>query len=106
MTCYIIGKARITPRGISFLNLYYSCSRAIIERWYELAMVNGDRNIEIAYTPTDLSKILIMPMGTNEEPYVAEMLIRMKISCLEVEEYFTRIQHLKAVRKLKGKLED
>jgi len=101
--CYSTGKARITPDGIKFLDLYYSSSRAISERWYEQAIL-VEKEIEIAYTPNDLSKILILPIDPNDEFDVAEVLVPDQVSGSKLEKYFQSIQYLKTLRKVKRKM--
>lgn len=72
------GKAKITRFGILFLDCYYASthkfSRSSVERDLSLEGVE----LDVIYDPTDLSKILIMPIGPNGEFDVAERLTSVK----------------------------
>jgi len=90
------GTARITSRGIVFMNLYYSCGRAIREQWYETAAFNGSRAVEVRFNSVDLTTILIM-LG-KEEVELATVLTRKETSGSKLEKYFESIQKLKVLR--------
>jgi hypothetical protein len=94
-----VGTARITTRGILFLNLFYSCGRAISEQWYEIAAQIGDRIIEVRYDPSDLSSILIKVVVDQDVEFEsAQVLARKELHGSKLEKYFESIQKLKALR--------
>lgn len=51
------GEARVTEKGIKFHNLYYSCERARIEKWFDVARSQGSWKIKISYNQSDMSQI-------------------------------------------------
>jgi hypothetical protein len=101
-----IGTAKITARGILFMNLFYSCGRAISEQWYETAAIFGERKIEVRYDPTDLSTILIKVANRGEDFEPAQVLIRKELQGSKLEKYFESIQKLTSLRNQirKGKI--
>jgi hypothetical protein len=104
MNChYSTGNARITSRGIHFLNCYYTCGRAISGRWYEQAELHGETEIGVIYTPQDLTKLLILPVGANGEFDVAEAIVQERLPSSKLEKYFQSIQILKSMRKFNKK---
>jgi hypothetical protein len=92
------GRALVTPRGIMFLNSYYSCSRAISGQWFEIAQQHGDWNIEVMYNPEEYTRILIKSVVATSEVEVAELVIPEEISGSKLEKYFRSIQKLKALK--------
>lgn len=102
-----IGIATITSRGIKFNSLFYSCSRAISEQWYEHAKLHGETQIMVFYNNSDLSKIWIQLVNSVfeiEETEVAYLLVREEISDSKLEKYFESIQKLKSLRDTKRKV--
>lgn len=51
------GEARVTEKGIKFHNLYYTCDRAMAEKWFDVARGQGSWKIPIAYNQSDMSQI-------------------------------------------------
>lgn len=53
------GIATITPKGIRFQNLYYTCPRVIRERWFEESKIYGAWKVKVSYNPVNLKLIFI-----------------------------------------------
>lgn len=53
------NKATVTPCGIRFNNIYYTCPEAEKELWYEKARADKSWKIEVAYDPTSARHIYI-----------------------------------------------
>ncbi|GFZ94035.1 hypothetical protein GCM10008018_45620 [Paenibacillus marchantiophytorum] len=104
-----IGIATITSRGISFNSLFYSCSRAISEQWYEYAKLHGETQIMVLYNNSDLSKIWIQLVNSRfeiGETDVAYLLVREEVCNSKLERYFESIQKLKSLRETQRKVEN
>lgn len=52
--------ASITEHGISFRGMYYTCSTAVSEHWYEQARTAGVRMVTAAYDPRNAAFIYIL----------------------------------------------
>ena len=59
------GKATVTFRGIKFRGLFYSCDRAIQERWYERARTSRSWQINVAYDPRIVDTIFLRLSGVQ-----------------------------------------
>lgn len=53
------GKATVTPKGIRFDDLYYTCENAVSERWMERARIEGTYTIDIRFNPFSCKNIYI-----------------------------------------------
>jgi hypothetical protein len=93
----IFGVANVTNIGIQFVGNYYSCSRAIRERWFELSWIKGSWEIGIQFDVADLSKIYLND-GLSDEMEVCHEIIRQTVSGEKLERYFNSIQKLKRIR--------
>ena len=51
--------ASVTPKGIYFQSLYYTCEKATIEQWFVKARVSGRWKIPIAFDPRNLDNIYL-----------------------------------------------
>ena len=60
------GKATVTFRGIRFRGLYYSCERAVRERWYERARTEKSWQIEITFDPRCVDAIFARIVGISQ----------------------------------------
>lgn len=90
--------ASVTPLGIQYQHLYYTCSKAIRERWFEIAQRDGGWNIRIQYTPTDLSLIYL---GTDsEELEECRIVVRESLQGLDLEEYLQSVQLMKLAKQI------
>lgn len=91
------GVAIITPKGISFQNVYYTCPRAIRERWFEFAKINGVRRVGILYNPVNSKLIFVVD---NEEGFeVCNLIEKHMYKGSKLEKYFRSIEKLKKMRK-------
>ena len=66
------GKAIITPRGICFNSMYYSCEKAINEKWFEKArsqlLSKDEKSLIISYDPRQTDFIYLpSPDGRDFE---------------------------------------
>lgn len=93
-----IGVAIVKNTGIQFGGNFYSCSRAIRERWFELAWKYGNSKISIHYDTTDISRIYLHDKMTDEWD-VCWIIIRQSLSGEKLQRYFDSIQKLKKIRK-------
>lgn len=63
------GKATVTHRGIKYRGLYYSCDRAMHERWHEKARASRSWQVDVNYDPRIVDTIFLrMPGVTSIEP--------------------------------------
>jgi hypothetical protein len=92
-----VGRARVTPRGIRLNNIYYSCSLAIHEQWYEKAYTHGNWKVKAQYNPEDSSKIYIM---VEEQILQCDCIIIESFQGSKLERYFNIIQKLKRQRSI------
>lgn len=60
------GKATVTFRGIRFRGIYYSCERALRERWYERARTEKSWQIEITFDPRCVDAIFARIVGNSQ----------------------------------------
>ena len=63
----------ITERGIKFRKLFYSCSRAVKEQWFENACRNGTYKMKVSYDPRDMHAVYVWP-DESEKPEYATLL--------------------------------
>ncbi len=64
---YPRSQATVTPRGIRFGNLYYTCAKAVKERWFSKARIQGSWKLDISYDPQGVAKIYIRIDRQNYE---------------------------------------
>jgi hypothetical protein len=55
----IADKALITPKGILFLESYYTCANAIRENWF-VRHAEDTKQVKVYYDPSCLNSIFIM----------------------------------------------
>jgi hypothetical protein len=91
------GVATVTNIGIQFGDNFYSCARAIRERWFEIAWNKGNCEINITYYLIDLSKIYLS-VNISEDKEVCNVIVRQSESGEKLERYFVSIQKLKIIR--------
>jgi len=58
-------KATVTPRGIRFGGVFYSCELAVQERWFERARASGTWTIDVAFDPRAVDVIYLRTPGTR-----------------------------------------
>ncbi|MBD7937595.1 MULTISPECIES: Mu transposase C-terminal domain-containing protein [Bacillaceae] len=61
------ASAKITPKGINFGGLYYTCAKALKERWFSKARIKGSWSMGVHYDPQDVSNIYIRIDRLNYE---------------------------------------
>lgn len=54
-------QAAVTPKGIRFKGMYYSCERALSEQWFEKARVYGQWTIPVSFDPRSTDVIYLCP---------------------------------------------
>ncbi|ADU28506.1 Integrase catalytic region [Evansella cellulosilytica DSM 2522] len=64
---YPKSQATVTPKGIHFGNLYYTCSKAVKERWFSNARIQGNWKMEVYYNPQSVATIYIRIDRQNYE---------------------------------------
>jgi hypothetical protein len=96
-----IGIATVTNTGILFNEVYFSCSKAIRDQWFELAWINGNWDIVILYEHTNLTRIYLNDIQLDERE-VCNVIIRQTVSGEKLELYFESIQKLRVLKKLQN----
>ena len=86
--------ALITPTGIVFNNLVYTCHRAIKEQWFSNSF-QGDKLLTIWYRPEDLSSIIIC----NDEGDVCRLVIITPFEGRKLTDYQEAIECFKAAKR-------
>ncbi|MDP1511876.1 hypothetical protein Q8I65_16910 [Paenibacillus ottowii] len=90
--------ASVTPLGIRYQQLYYTCSKAIRERWFELAQRDGAWNIRIQYTPNDLNIIYLE--ADSKELEECRIVVRESLQGLNLEDYVQSVQLMKLAKQI------
>lgn len=93
-----VSYATVTPKGILFLGIRFSCIRAIREQWFEKAMIEKGWRIKVYYYQDNASHIFIL----NPEEETLDVCNSIKTSDFQgskLERYFKSIQLLKSLRK-------
>jgi hypothetical protein len=88
-------KASITPSGIKYYDLYYSCSKAIQQQWFEIAWVNGEWEIDIIIENDDLGKIFLLDDTTGERQVCNNVILGHIQNDIRLQRYFESIKKLK-----------
>lgn len=66
-------EATVTPKGIRFQNLLYTCERALMEQWFVKARNSGSWRIKIAYDPRKLDTIYLR-LNSSKQVEVCHLL--------------------------------
>lgn len=53
------GKASVTPKGIQFKKMFYSCEKAFAEEWFDRARIKGNWSIDISFDYRNMTYIYI-----------------------------------------------
>ncbi|MBS4220058.1 DDE-type integrase/transposase/recombinase [Bacillus sp. FJAT-49711] len=64
---YPKSQAMVTPKGIHFGSLYYTCSKAVKERWFSKARIQGNWKMDVSYDPQSVATIYIRIDRQNYE---------------------------------------
>ena len=59
-------QAAVTPKGIRFKGMYYSCERALLEQWFEKARVYGQWTVPVSFDPRSTDVIYLCPRDGRE----------------------------------------
>lgn len=90
--------AVVTPYGIFYRDIYYTCSRAIKEKWFEIAQRNNTWNVRIKYMLTDMKVIYIQTK--SEEFEEGRIVVREWFEGVELETYLQSIQLMKIAKQI------
>jgi hypothetical protein len=55
------GIAKITPDGILFRGIHYTCQQAEVEDWFHIARVIGEWRVKCRYQPACIDQIMLFP---------------------------------------------
>ena len=98
-------KASVTPGGIRFGNLFYTCEKALEEQWYVQARERGARQVDIAFDPRNASFIYLR-LREAKNPMLCRLLPAYKsfegLTWDEVEDCFAALH----VQKEKSRTDD
>jgi len=94
---FFIDIARVTWRGILFRGLYYSCSTAISQGWFEKARIYGTWRVVIQFSPENL-EIIFLIRQDQVESEKCNRIIRQHMCPTKLDKYFDSIQRLKRER--------
>jgi len=64
---YPKSRATVTPKGIHFGDLYYTCPKAVKERWFSKARIQGNWKMDVYYDPQIVASIYIRIDRQNYE---------------------------------------
>jgi hypothetical protein len=90
--------AFVTPHGICFQQVFYTCSRAIREKWFERALKEGGWSLSIRYTPTDLKSIYIR--NEFEDYEECRLVVKESLQGLNIETYLQSVQLMKLAKEI------
>jgi hypothetical protein len=60
------GQTRVTEKGVQFNGLFFTCERAVREKWFEAARKYGTSTKEIAFDPRRVDTIYFQPRKSTE----------------------------------------
>ncbi|NHN31613.1 hypothetical protein [Paenibacillus agricola] len=86
--------AKVTCRGIFFRGCYYSCAKAIREKWFELARNYGGWTIQVEFNPENLQSIFLR-LEEFDEFEQCNIIIKQKQCQTKLDKYFQAILKLK-----------
>ena len=97
-TLEVYDFAEVTSLGIMYHHICYTCSKAIRERWFELALIDVSWNIRIRFKPADMRFIYIQTeTGEFEE---CRAVVRDPLQGFELENYLHAVQLMKLAKKI------
>lgn len=80
--------ATVTAEGIHLHGNYYTCARAIEERWFERARLRGQWSITVGYDPADMDVVYLPDTGAALHFHACHLLERSlahrRLSALEI----------------------
>ncbi|MFH5181587.1 Mu transposase C-terminal domain-containing protein [Paenibacillus sp. TAB 01] len=96
----IASQARVTAKGIYFRGLYYSCTRALREQWFEKATHKKSWKITIYYEPGQSEGIYIWDSERGFE-FCNPVMPQNTWSHYQLQRYYESLQKLKLLKKQK-----
>lgn len=91
--------ATVTAEGIHLHGNYYTCARAIEERWFERARLRGQWSIAVGYDPADMDVVYLPDSGAALHFHVCHLLERShahrRLSAQEIILYQERRRYLR-----------
>ena len=54
-----VGEATVTLHGIRLQGIYYTCQKALEERWFDKARQRGTRKVAVSYDPRNMDEIYL-----------------------------------------------
>lgn len=88
-----LGIADVTPGGIIFKSLVYSCPEANTNQWFEAALKSGGWKVIVVYTKSNLNQILCYDF-LNERWLICNVVEKGTASDDKLNKYFLSIQKL------------
>lgn len=58
-------RASVTETGIAFRGRFYTCQRAMEERWFDKARQDGRWQVEVSYDPRDMDQVYLHLTGSK-----------------------------------------
>lgn len=68
--------ATVTAEGIVLNGCYYTCARAIEQRWFERARQRGQWPVRLAYDPADADCVYLLDAGAALQFHTCHMVVR------------------------------
>lgn len=58
-----VDSGKVTERGILFKSMYFSCEKALREKWFVHARNKGNWNVSVSYDPRNMNNIYLLGEG-------------------------------------------
>jgi len=85
-----VDDAAVTVNGIRLLGLFYTCQKAIEERWFDKARQDGVRRVKVSYDPRNMDEVYlhdsVAPMHFQPCQLTERSRAYLKTSVWEVEQ--------------------
>jgi hypothetical protein len=83
-----VTQASISADGIALYDSWYSCARAINERWFERARLRGQWQVRVAYDPSNMDTVYLLdpaaPMQFHACQLADASLAHLHLSTIEI----------------------
>ncbi|MCD9085818.1 Mu transposase C-terminal domain-containing protein [Stenotrophomonas sp. SY1] len=93
-------RASITETGVAFRSRFYTCQRAIEERWFDKARQDGRWQVDVSYDPRDMDQIYLHVSGARIGFEVCTLTDRSRadrhLSSWEIDQVDQRDKHRRA----------
>lgn len=97
-----VDDATVTLYGIKFKGSFYTCSKALEERWFDRARQNGSWTVKVSYDPRDFDIVYLNDPETPLNFYPCQMTDRSReyqqLSLWEIEQQQESDKHNSAKR--------